>query len=133
MAANSEGTASISRRGLGRPFPRGTSGNPIGRPKVVFEIRDLAREFGPAGIAKLAEMAGLAPGIPAEAKPSASPLSRNCSIVVSAKPRCRYQATSRRRQSASPSTGPMLSRNKNPSRTMRRLRPGRPGFTVRRR
>ena len=68
MAANSEGTASISRRGLGKPFPRGTSGNPSGRPKVVFEIRDLAREFGPAGITKLAEMAGLAPGTPAEAE-----------------------------------------------------------------
>lgn len=68
MAANSEGTASISRGGLGKPFPRGTSGNPSGRPKVVFEIRDLAREFGPAGITKLAEMAGLAPGTPAEAE-----------------------------------------------------------------
>ena len=68
MAANSEGTASISRRGPGRRFTGGTSGNPSGRPKVVFEIRDLAREFGPAGITKLAEMAGLAPGTPAEAE-----------------------------------------------------------------
>jgi hypothetical protein len=57
-----------SRRVLGRPFAKGTSGNPAGRPKVVFEIRDLARQFGPAAIAKLAEMAGLAPGVPAEAE-----------------------------------------------------------------
>jgi hypothetical protein len=68
MAANSEGTASISQRGPGRRFTRGTSGNPNGRPKVVFEIRDLAREFGAAGIEKLAEMAGLAPGTPADAE-----------------------------------------------------------------
>ena len=68
MAANSEGTASVSRRGPGKPFVRGESGNPSGRPKVVLEIRDLAREFGPAGITKLAEMAGLAPGMPAEAE-----------------------------------------------------------------
>jgi hypothetical protein len=44
------------------------SGNPSGRPKVVFEIRDLARQYGPAGITKLAEMAGLEPGVPAEAE-----------------------------------------------------------------
>ena len=52
----------------GKPFARGISGNPSGRPKVVFEIRDLARQYGPAAIAKLAEMAGLAPGMPAEAE-----------------------------------------------------------------
>src|SRR4051812_26990833 len=68
MAANSQGSASISRRGPGKPFSRGASGNPNGRPKVVFEIRDLAREFGPAGIAKLAQMAGLTDGTPAEAE-----------------------------------------------------------------
>jgi hypothetical protein len=68
MTANSAPSASISRRGPGKPFTRGISGNPNGRPKVVFEIRDLAREFGPAGIAKLAEMAGLATGTAAEAE-----------------------------------------------------------------
>lgn len=68
MTANSGISPSSRRRGPGKPFPRGTSGNPSGRPKVVLEIRDLAREFGPPAIAKLAEMAGLAPGQPAEAE-----------------------------------------------------------------
>ena len=68
MATNSNVSATSRRRGPGKPFSRGQSGNPNGRPKVVFEIRDLAREFGPPAIAKLAEMAGLAPGRPAEAE-----------------------------------------------------------------
>ena len=76
--ANSDGSATLRRRGpgrpfvkgqsVGRPFSKGASGNPAGRPKVVVEIRDLARQFGAAGIAKLAQMAGLADGLPAEAE-----------------------------------------------------------------
>jgi hypothetical protein len=44
------------------------SGNPNGRPKASLEIRDLARGYGPAGILKLAELAGLtdAPGAASE-------------------------------------------------------------------
>ena len=34
MAQNSEGTASKRRRGPGRPFEKGQSGNPGGRPKT---------------------------------------------------------------------------------------------------
>src|SRR4051794_17592647 len=68
MTANSDLSASISRRGPGKPFARGMSGNPSGRPRVVQEIRDLARQHGPAAIAALAEMAGLTPGVQAEAE-----------------------------------------------------------------
>jgi hypothetical protein len=40
-------------------WQQGFSGNPSGRPKVCAEIRDQARQFGPQGILKLAQMAGL--------------------------------------------------------------------------
>jgi hypothetical protein len=42
MAQNSVRTA--KPRGPGRPFQRGQSGNPGGRPKAVAEVRDLARK-----------------------------------------------------------------------------------------
>jgi hypothetical protein len=40
MAGNSEGAA---KRGPGRPFAPGQSGNPSGRPKVAVQFRDRAR------------------------------------------------------------------------------------------
>jgi hypothetical protein len=50
-------------------WQQGQSGNIAGRPKVVAEIRDQARQFGPQGILKLAQMAGLlADEPPAEAE-----------------------------------------------------------------
>ena len=68
VAMNSVLSASARRRGPGRPFVKGMSGNPNGRPKVVFEIRDLAQQYGPAAITRLAELCGLAPGTPAQAE-----------------------------------------------------------------
>ena len=41
MAANSDATAK-RRRGKGKPFEKGKSGNPNGRPKKPPELRDLA-------------------------------------------------------------------------------------------
>lgn len=38
----------------GRPFQKGVSGNPGGRPKD--EVRELARKHGPAAIERLAEI-----------------------------------------------------------------------------
>jgi hypothetical protein len=40
--------------GKGRPFPKGVSGNPGGRPKVLGDVQDLARERSPAAINALA-------------------------------------------------------------------------------
>lgn len=41
----------------GRPFEKGRSGNPGGRPKVSADLRDLAREHAPAAIDELARLA----------------------------------------------------------------------------
>jgi hypothetical protein len=40
--------------GKGRPFQKGTSGNPGGRPKVIGDVQELARERSPAAINTLA-------------------------------------------------------------------------------
>jgi hypothetical protein len=41
----------------GRPFQIGQSGNPGGRPKVLHEVRELARTHCPAAIEELARLA----------------------------------------------------------------------------
>jgi hypothetical protein len=38
-------------------FPKGQSGNPGGRPKVLGEVQELARQYAPAVIAELARLA----------------------------------------------------------------------------
>ena len=43
-------------KGRGRPFPKGVSGNPGGRPKEIQEIVDLARQACPAAIRTLKEI-----------------------------------------------------------------------------
>jgi hypothetical protein len=43
MAGNSE-VAAKRRRGPGRPFRKGVSGNPFGRPRAALDVRDLARQ-----------------------------------------------------------------------------------------
>ena len=53
VADNSQITASGRRRGLGRPFPRGVSGNPGGRPRAVLDVQELARAHTPDAIRAL--------------------------------------------------------------------------------
>src|SRR5688572_20723866 len=38
----------------GRPFKKGQSGNPGGRPKEEHEVKELARQYTPAAIKRLA-------------------------------------------------------------------------------
>ncbi len=52
-AAISKGSA---KRVVGRPFKKGQSGNPSGRPKIVAHVRELAREHTADAIATLAEI-----------------------------------------------------------------------------
>ena len=40
--------------GKGRPFQKGTSGNPGGRPRVLGDVQELARERSPEAINTLA-------------------------------------------------------------------------------
>src|SRR6185437_1434514 len=44
--------------GKGRPFQKGISGNPGGRPRQDPEVRALCEKFTPAAIATLAEIMG---------------------------------------------------------------------------
>jgi len=44
--------------GKGRPFPKGVSGNPGGRPKRDPEVRALCEKFTPDAIKTLAEIMG---------------------------------------------------------------------------
>ena len=53
-ARNSQRSA--SSRGTGRPFAKGRSGNPGGRPKVEGEIRELAQKHGPDALKRLVEL-----------------------------------------------------------------------------
>src|SRR5215467_5572732 len=41
---------------IGKPFQKGQSGNPGGRPKEIAEVKELAREHMPAAIEALASI-----------------------------------------------------------------------------
>jgi hypothetical protein len=45
---------------MGRPFPKGQSGNPGGRPKAEGEIRELAQKHGPEALQRLVDLMGSA-------------------------------------------------------------------------
>src|SRR6185369_2991219 len=42
--------------GKGRPFPKGISGNPGGRPKVLGDVQELARQKSPEALTTLANI-----------------------------------------------------------------------------
>jgi Family of unknown function (DUF5681) len=43
-------------RPKGRPFQKGQSGNPGGRPKIAGEIRELAQQHAPAALERLVRL-----------------------------------------------------------------------------
>jgi hypothetical protein len=58
------------RRIIGRPFPRGTTGNPRGRPKIPADVRAVAKAQSHAALLALADV--LRRGNPAAARVSAA-------------------------------------------------------------
>ena len=54
LAEISEKTAKPKRKPRGKPFPKGVSGNPGGRPKQVHELMEMARGLSAEGIEELA-------------------------------------------------------------------------------
>src|SRR5262249_41473804 len=54
LAAISERTAKPKRKPRGKPFPKGVSGNPGGRPKQVHELMEIGRAFSAEGIEEVA-------------------------------------------------------------------------------
>jgi hypothetical protein len=64
-ACHSKGTANVSKRPRGRPFQRGRSGNPGGRPKrsatveahkIIADVKAAARELTPQALGTLQEI-----------------------------------------------------------------------------
>jgi len=47
----------MSTRIIGKPFPKGLSGNPGGRPRIVGTLRDMARAHAHEAIEELARLA----------------------------------------------------------------------------
>jgi hypothetical protein len=46
----------MTERKVGKPFQKGQSGNPGGRPKEIVEVKELARQHTPEAIATLARI-----------------------------------------------------------------------------
>jgi hypothetical protein len=55
MAENRERSAKSNKR-CGRPFQKGRSGNPGGRPRIEGEIRALAQQHGPAALERIVQL-----------------------------------------------------------------------------
>jgi hypothetical protein len=56
LEASAQNSSAARRRAPGRPFPKGVSGNPGGRPRELAHVKALARDHTTEAIATLVEL-----------------------------------------------------------------------------
>ena len=81
-----ENSTRSPKRGPGRPFEKGVSPNPGGRPKVLANVRDLARDYTERAVETLAAIMLRGDSDSARARAAETLLNRGWGSVAAAPP-----------------------------------------------